>query len=86
MSRVELDIMAPFLRHLPLFEDRVNGAFILTSSARGAFIGVDEHLTVLFTAVDAIHGANLHASLVFHTDAGFDNYISHNSLLNPDVK
>src|SRR5262249_17684358 len=76
---VHLNELLPVRRRLVLGEDGLDGADGLAGAAVDALIGMDvEHGLAL---VDAIHGADLDAGLVFHVDARFRDDVRHYSLL-----
>jgi hypothetical protein len=74
---VELGELFPLGRQSRILVDGFDRAFRFTGSARNTFIGVDEHLGVVVSAVDAVNGANLDASFIFYSDTGFSNDIGH---------
>jgi hypothetical protein len=87
MVGVHLREMLPLLRQVVLRENRLDRAGWLASSAVDALDRVDiEHLGALkigfvLARMYAIHRANVDASGVFRTDAGFGYYVCHKSSL-----
>jgi hypothetical protein len=73
--RVDLSELLPFGRQCGILVDGFDGALGFASAAGDALIGVDEHLGIIVSTMDAIHGTNFDASLIFYTDARFCNDI-----------
>src|SRR5438093_9807932 len=74
---VDLDEVLPLRRHLVLGEDGVDRALRLAGAAVDALIRVDVVLLVVVGRVDAVDGADGHATGVLDSDAGFRNDVGH---------
>jgi hypothetical protein len=75
LDLVELDEALPVGGHVGVDEDGVHGALGFAEAAVDALVGVNKHL--VFTLINAIHGANGHAGLVLDANTGFGNYVGH---------
>ena len=76
---VDLDERLPLVGQRVLREDRLDGALRLAGAAVDALLGVDhEHPAGL---VDAVHGADVDAGLVFDVDAGLGDDVRHGPTL-----
>src|SRR5690606_4135627 len=69
------DEVLPLLRHVVLGEDGFDGALRLAGTAVDALIGVD--VVLIFTFVNAVHGAHFDTGCIFGADAGFGDNEGH---------
>src|SRR5205814_7093198 len=74
---VDLDELAPLLRHFILREDRIHRARIDASSTVDALVGVDVVHVRRVVCMDAVDGAYLHARGVFDVYAGLNDDACH---------
>ena len=80
---VQLRVVGEGGGHRDLLEDRLPGALRLAGAAVDALVGVD--IELVLSLVDAIHGADVHARLVLHGNAGFSNDVGHERSLGSDA-
>ena len=69
--------VAPLRRYRALLEDGVHRAGWLAGAAVNTFVRIDEILLVFLAGVNAIHGADIHAGCILHTNAGLTDYVGH---------
>src|SRR5665213_3003304 len=74
---VDLDEGLPFIRQRVLGEDRLDGALGLAGPTVDALFGVDDEEAA--GLMDAVHGADVHAGLVFDVDARLGDDVCHES-------
>src|SRR5205814_9113476 len=81
--RVDLDVLAPFVRELVLGEAGVHGAGLDAGVAVDALVGIDEELLggvvvgLVGGRVDAVDGTDLDARVVLLSDAGLGYDVGH---------
>ncbi len=75
---IDLRVAGLVAGHGVLREDRRRGALGLTSAAVDALVGIDEQGPIdALLEMDAVHGADGHAGLVHHVDAGLCDDVGH---------
>lgn len=84
---VDLRVLGPLFGEILESENGGYGANGDASAAVDALIGIDVKLLrglelgLVFSRVNAIHGANVDARAVFCSDARLGNYVSHSEFL-----
>ena len=67
----------PLFREVFFSEDGIDWTGIYTETAVNTVNGVDVELSIVVVSVDAIHRADVYASLVLDVDAGLSDYMCH---------
>jgi len=75
--RVDLDKVLPLIGNFIFHENGIYGTLRLAQAAVNTFIRVNVKLIARF--MDAVHGANSDAGFIFDPNAGFGDYVRHDS-------
>ena len=72
--------MLPLRGQIDIFENRADRTFRFAGATTDALVGVDVELRGIWSAVNAIDGANFDARFVFDADARLGDNVNHHGL------